>query len=71
MRWVDDFCCLLQFNLACDDEGKQTLANTIYMASNLVGAVTLGSIADVYVAIKVRVLFMQRGCLIMLLFALV
>ena len=36
----------MQFNLTCDEEWKQTFANTLYMIGMLVGALTLGNLSD-------------------------
>ena len=36
----------LQFDLTCDDEWKHTLGNTLFLVGMLVGAVTMGNLAD-------------------------
>ena len=38
---------LQQFDLTCDDEWKQTLTSTLYMAAMLIGSIVTGRIADV------------------------
>jgi len=38
--------CELQFDLSCDNEWKQTLTGTVYMAGMLFGALACGSVAD-------------------------
>jgi len=37
-----------EFHLTCEDEWKQTQINTLFMAGMLIGAVTLGNLADIF-----------------------
>lgn len=48
-EWVltDEMIELQQFDLTCDDEWKQTLTSTLYMAAMLIGSIVTGRIADV------------------------
>ena len=39
----------LQFDLTCDEEWKHTLANSSFLVGMLMGAVTLGNLADMWV----------------------
>ena len=43
---LNSFIKKFQFDLTCDDEWKQTFASTVYMFGMLIGAATLGNIAD-------------------------
>jgi len=38
---------VFQFNLTCDEEWKHTTANTLFLVGMLVGAVSLGNLADI------------------------
>ena len=40
------FVFLFQFNLTCENEWKQTVANSLFMFGMLIGAVTIGFIGD-------------------------